>query len=261
MIYCGVPANQWASSGVAIAVTKDRKHKIKDYTWIWDRIIETRIKVLNRNFTIVGVYAPVEGKEQGTEEFYRELQQSMDKIPKNENITLAGDLNGRIGNRPIPECIGTYGEQVTNHNGAALREFCAFSKLKITNPFYRHKDIHKFTWEARGTKSIIDYIIINDRLKSNIDDTRVFRGSEIDSDHKLVESKFKFLTHAKHGHKIKDKTVHTKLPAFKAHMLEQESIRTLYRNRLKGKITQLTGDIDTHWLKIKEAITKRQKKV
>jgi hypothetical protein len=78
-----------------------------------------------------------------------------------------------------------------------LRDFCAFNKLKITNSFYRHKDIHRFTWEARGTKSIIDYIIINDRLKSNIEDARVFRGSETDSDYKLVESKFKFGTHAK----------------------------------------------------------------
>jgi len=137
-----------------------------------------------------------------------------------------------------------------------LRDFCAFNKLKITNSFYRHKDIHKFTWEARGTKSIIDCIIINDRLKSNIEDTRVFRGSENDSDHKLVESKFKFLTHAKHSHKIKDKTVYTKPPAFKVHLLEQESIRTLYSNRLKGKLTPLTGEIDTDWLKIKEAITK-----
>ena len=57
--------------------------------------------------------------------------------------------------------------------------------------------MHKYTWEASGTKSVIDYIIINDRLKSNIKDTRVFRGSKIDSDHRLVESKFKFLTHAK----------------------------------------------------------------
>jgi exonuclease III len=32
-------------------------------------------------------------------------------------------------------------------------------------------------------RSIIDYIIITDTLKSNIEDTRVFRGSEIDSDH------------------------------------------------------------------------------
>ena len=52
MIYCGVPANQWSSSGVAIAIRKDWKHKIQDYTWISDRIIETRIKVMNRNFTI-----------------------------------------------------------------------------------------------------------------------------------------------------------------------------------------------------------------
>jgi len=187
-IYCGVPANQWASSGVAIAVRKDWKHKIQDCTWILDRIIETRIKVLNRNFTVVGVYVPVEGKEQDTEEFYRELQRRMDIIRKNENITLAGGFNGGIANQPIPECIGTYGEQVTNHNRAALRDFCAFNKLRITNSFYRHKDIHKFTWESRGNKPIIDYIIINDGLKSNIEDTRVFRGSEIDSDHKLVES-------------------------------------------------------------------------
>jgi len=71
------------------------------------------------------------------------------------------------------------GEQVKNHNGAALRDFCAFNKLKITNSFYRHKDIHKFTWESRGTKSVIDYTIINDRLKSNIEDTRVLEETKL----------------------------------------------------------------------------------
>ena len=82
MIYCGVPANQWPSAGVATAVGEDWKHKIQDYTWISDKIIEARIEVLNRNLTIVGVFAPVEGKEQDTEEFSTELQKSMDKIPK-----------------------------------------------------------------------------------------------------------------------------------------------------------------------------------
>ena len=52
----------------------------------------------------MGVYAPVEGKEQDTEKIYREVQQSTDKIPKRENIILAGGFNGRIGNQPIPEC-------------------------------------------------------------------------------------------------------------------------------------------------------------
>ena len=74
------------------------------------------------------VYVPVEGKEQDTEEFYRELQQNMDKIPKTENIILAGDFNGRLGNQQIPACIGPYGEQVTNRNGATLSDFCVFKK-------------------------------------------------------------------------------------------------------------------------------------
>ena len=49
----------------------------------------------------MGAYVPVEGKEQEREEFYWELQQNMQKISKTENIILAADFNGRIGNQPI----------------------------------------------------------------------------------------------------------------------------------------------------------------
>jgi len=71
-----------------------------------------------------------------------------------------------------------------------------------------------------------------------------------------VENKFKFPTNAKHSYNKTDKTIYKKPPAFKVHLLEQESIRTLYRNRLKGKLTPLTGERDTDWMKIKEAVTK-----
>jgi len=79
----------------------------------------------------------------------------MDKIPKKENIILTGHFNGKIGNQPIPEYIGTYVEQVTSRNGAVLRDFCAYNKLKITKRLYRDTGIHKFNWEARMTESII----------------------------------------------------------------------------------------------------------
>jgi len=51
-------------------------------------------------------------------------------------------------------------------------------------------------------------------------------------------------------------TTQKKSLAFQVHMLEQESIRTLYRNRLKGNFTLLSGERGANWLKIKEAITK-----
>jgi len=82
MICCGVPANNWESYGVAIAIRKNWKHKIQDYTWISDRIIETKIKVLNRSLTIVGVYALVEGIEQDTEEFTGNFNKGWTKFLK-----------------------------------------------------------------------------------------------------------------------------------------------------------------------------------
>jgi len=60
------------------------------------------------------------------------------------------------------------------------------------------------------------------------------------------------------SHNKTDKTI-LKKTGFKVHLLEQESIRTLYRNRLKGKLTPLTGETDADWLKIKGAITKAAK--
>jgi hypothetical protein len=43
--------------------------------------------------------------------------------------------------------------------------------------------------------------------------------------------------------------------------LEKESIKYLYRNRLKGKLTPLTEEIDTDWLKINMSSPKQQKRV
>lgn len=65
--------------------------------------------------------------------------------------------------------------------------------------------------------SVIHYIIINDILKINIEDRRFFRGCEIDSDHKLLERKFKYrpTVNSKYSHYIRDKTKHNEALGFK----------------------------------------------
>jgi exonuclease III len=66
---------------------------------------------------IVGIYTPVEGKDQETEEFYEKLQECLDGINRNEGIILMGDFNARVGNYPVTGHIGSQGEPVTNNNG------------------------------------------------------------------------------------------------------------------------------------------------
>jgi hypothetical protein len=57
--------------------------------------------------------------------------------------------------------------------------------------FLKHKEIHKFIWETRVYKSVIDYFITNiNELK--IIHIRVYRSIELDTDHYLLCAKVDF---------------------------------------------------------------------
>lgn len=62
----------------------------------------------------------------------------------------------------------------------------SFNNLKLTNTFLRKKDIYKYILASRGYRSIIDYIIVNNKIACQVKDTRVYRGYDIGSDHYLV---------------------------------------------------------------------------
>jgi hypothetical protein len=229
---------------------KDWKNRIIDYKWISRRIVQLGLKILTYTVTIIGIYAPLEGKTTETEEFYDELQAAVDRNNKQDYLILTGDFNVRVGAQPVDKHMGSEGEQTVNNNGRDLIDFCLFNKLKITNTFFRHKNVHKFTWEARGVKSIIDYSTINENLNNAIRDTRVFRGSEIDTDHYLLESTFKI--HRQYHTQRRSNNLIKINKTLKIHLLEKESIRILFENGLKDKLKQVeTYNVEGNWTNIK----------
>jgi len=128
---------------------KDKfKKRIHSYVFVNERILQLRYKLQRGYLTLLDVYAPEEGKTEQTEEFYEALQDQIDKIRKNDYIVVAGDYNGRVGNIPIDGILGTNGEITTKSNGHKLKEFASVNELKITNTFFKHKEIHKMTWST-----------------------------------------------------------------------------------------------------------------
>jgi endonuclease/exonuclease/phosphatase family metal-dependent hydrolase len=101
-------------------------------------------------------------------------------------VILMGDFNARSGNYKSTGNIGTFGKTTCNINGVKLRDLVLYNDLKIMNTFFQHKDAHKYTWSARGSRSIIDYIICNQKTANFILDVRVYQGPEIETDHYLV---------------------------------------------------------------------------
>ena len=149
-------------------------------------------------------------------------------------ITIAGDLNARIGNDPVANVVGNNGEHVLNNNGQKLIDFAVTNNFKITNSFFRHRYIHKYTWSARGRKSIIDYVLTNHKLSPQIKDTKVFRGYDINSDHFLLKCTCSIRT----KWHIPSPNPKVQKQAFKVHLLADTSIRTLYQNRINNLLLQ-----------------------
>ena len=49
---------------------------------------------------------------------------------------------------------GSFGEDAVNVNEEVLREFATFNELKITNTFFRNKNIHIYSWSARELRFV-----------------------------------------------------------------------------------------------------------
>jgi hypothetical protein len=58
-----------------------------------------------------------------------------------------------------------HGGTEVNDNGDRLISLCKQYNLKISDTFYDHKNIHKFTWgrPTLNQKSILDYIIVKQK--------------------------------------------------------------------------------------------------
>jgi hypothetical protein len=67
---------------------------------------------------------------------------------------VAGDMNARVGDKPIHFLLRTNGEKTFNRSGRKFMKSAAENGLRITNTFFRHKNIRKYT--RRNCRSIID---------------------------------------------------------------------------------------------------------
>jgi len=72
VIYSAVDRHIRGQSGVMIWIHKSIPNKIDHYKFWNDRVMETRMKTQKGHLTILGVYAPTEGREE-LNEFYETL--------------------------------------------------------------------------------------------------------------------------------------------------------------------------------------------
>ena len=88
------------------------------------------------SITVIQLYAPTtNAKEAEVEQFYDDLQELLELIPKKKKdvIFIIGDWNTKVGTQEIPGVTGKFGLEVQNEAGQRLTDFCQENTLVIAN--------------------------------------------------------------------------------------------------------------------------------
>ncbi|XP_060536578.1 uncharacterized protein LOC132708327 [Cylas formicarius] len=159
-----------------------------------------------------------------------------------------GDFNGSTGKQQNSPIVGPYVEETINDNDERLIHLCETQNLKIKNGFFKHKNIHCYTWtqSTRNLKSIIDYVISRQKTNLQINDVRVLRGSTCGSDHYVVKAKISLhfritrnLQRVLNNNVTSAETIVT--PKYNFDSFRDESIVFLYQRRFDSKLLSPDG--------------------
>ena len=252
VIYSGHP--QYHFLGVGICMNKPSERALIGWKPINERIITARFQTKHAKVTIIQVHAPTnESDESVKNDFYDLLQETLDEVPSHDMKILSGDFNAQIdGFRTgMESTVGPHGiASRTNDNGERFLDFCNLNNISIGNTFFKHKRIHKYTWLSpdKTTKTEIDFIGINTRWRSSVQDIRIFRGADCGSDHNLVVGKIR--------PKFKRLRKVEKQKMFDINKLKDAEMRQQYSIEVSNRFASLpdTENIEERWESFKSAV-------
>lgn len=196
--WSGKSRSERAASGVGFAVRNRLAQKLQELPkGINDRIITLRLPLSsNKYIHLISVYAPtLPSPDEEKTKFYYELNQVLSKIPAADKILLLGDFNARVGrdHGAWNGVLGRHGVGKCNSNGLDLLTVCAEHDLTITNTNFRLPEKFKTTWMHPRSKHwhLLDYVIVRKRDLGEVLITRVMRGAQGWTDHRMVRSKLR----------------------------------------------------------------------
>jgi exonuclease III len=148
---------------------------------------------LEEKISLIQIYAPTQDSEEIEKDiFYNLLQQMVEKAREYaRHVVVMRDWNARIGDQIDRRCgtIAQYpAESIYNGNGDKIINVCIDNDILIGNTFLPHKKVQKITFEAErgGASSTIDYITYSQTVRYAVNDVRVYRSAELNTENKLL---------------------------------------------------------------------------
>ena len=105
----------------------------------------------------------------------------LDSVGNGYIFCILGNLNRWIRGSTRACVTGAFGVPGENDNSRRVVEFCAERGLGVSNTYFEHRSLHKYTRVARGedgveVKSMIYLVLVKKDMLRNVQDVRVVKG-------------------------------------------------------------------------------------
>ena len=185
--YCGQESLR--RNGVAIIVNKRVLNAVLGCNLKNDRMISVCFQGKPFSITVIQVYSPTSNAEEAAvEQFYENLQDLLELIPKKDVLFIIGDWKAKVGSQETPGVRGKFGLGVQNEAGQRFIEFCQEKALAIADTlFQQHKRrLYTRTSPDGQHRNQTDYIICSQRWRSSIQPAKIRPGADCGSGHELL---------------------------------------------------------------------------
>ena len=101
------------------------------------------------SITVIQVYAPTNNTEEAeVEQFYEDLQNLLELIPKQDVLFITGDWNAKVGSQGTPGVTGKFGLGMRTEAEQRLVEFCQEIALVIANTLFQQHKRKLYIWTS-----------------------------------------------------------------------------------------------------------------
>jgi len=145
--YCGQQSLR--RSRVVLMVNKRVQNAVLGCNLKNDRMISVRFQGKPFNITVIQVYAATtNAKEAKVEQFYGDLQDLRELIPKKDVLFIIGDWKAKVASQEIPGVTVKFGLGVRNEAGQRLKEFWQENALVIVYTLFQQHKRRLYTWTS-----------------------------------------------------------------------------------------------------------------
>ena len=249
-------------SGTALMLGSLAVRSLVEWKAVSDRIVLARFRSRFVMMTVVVCYAPTNNADEEVKErYYEQLQETISRVNKHDVLVVGGDMNAKVGNDNSgrERCMERFGLGTMNENGHLFTDFCQENGLVIGGTMYRHKDLHKYTWESPDgrTRNQIDHITINRKWAASMKDVRTRRGADVGSDHVLLVAKIQLSLRSRPRTEGRRKLDVGRLKCEE----KAEEFKLKVSNRFEVLEDKEVEDIDEYWMELRDTLKEASEEV